>query len=333
MVAYNGYSSTPTKPQGGKWNPFSLEGQLRGLKLEVGSWNWYNSDTWHPGFDTGGTTGSTSSEDDFSWHDGALNSKHKCHTAGGEITWWVRSPGGVGSKENPGLSCLHVLKANPKTNGRDGAYWLKLSSGVKRVYCEMTTHGGGWTAFLSATNGQNLNAWPSASEMGTNWITKYKPLSATSMQHQFKLSADDINGIRTSWETWGNRDGIQFIMQGEDKAYWTTSPGNGDGVWGAENFHRSDCKYEANRVSGVIRNTRCAEIKWAYDQTTWLSGGHWWDNSGSYASWNGHYNEGDHGTGSQCFTTGRGMGYHSGCSFHRGWCGGACNWGIEFVRG
>lgn len=229
----------------------------------------------------------------------------------------------------------------------------------------MTTHEGGWTLWLSLGNGVSAYNMPSRrfySTLGTKLAISKVRAGANGNGPHYKLSEIDINFIRTSWRVWGSEVTPPVKVENEAASYWRTTPQSGTGTFGAESFHRQDCAYKANRRSGQIKTSTCHLNKWWYSSGNdlhgtmqsnanmndpprregtnmgvgydWMTGGHWWDNSPSYTDAFGYHNEGSHGTGGRCYSSGRGLGYHSpGLSpFHRGWCGTAA-WGLEFVRG
>jgi len=333
------YSSFGIKPFGSHpWLALNHRGKIRGLKIETRNLKWYNEKSWHPGFDLAGTAGAGSSEDSFTWHDGALT-KHLCHQSGGDTVWMVRGGATIGTVDAPGMSCNHILHANPKTKGRSGPYYIKLQSKPKpkRVYCDMATHGGGWTMWNKLNRGQQVYSWATNHAVDSHAYSSMNQAgSFTGAASNYKMRGDDINAIRASHQTWGAKFG--YSPNAAAMSYWTMTPGSGTGAYGAENFHRQDCDYAAKQSSSSLKNTKCHWNRWEYtgqvgQQVNWWSGGHWWDNSGCYNSWSSHANEGNHGTGSKCYTNGRGLGYHCGgySPFHRGWCGSA-SWGLEFVR-
>jgi len=325
----------PTKR--GNYHSFSFKGKLKGETIENVALNWYHASpgaNWHAGFDVGGRPGSTSSEDSFTWHDGGLNAKHKCHTTDGDIAYFVRGAIALGSKEKPAQSCLHILKADKTMKGRDGPYFISIKGKTKRVYCEMTTHDGGWTLFTAGgSSGKGFWIGNSGnSQTGSIGINKLEPKSAATPTLNFKMSAADINAIVTSHKSWGPKFGYQPDTD-VSVGYWTTTPTKGKGAWGAENFHSSECVYKNGQSSNSI-SSKCKRNNWIYSaKMSWKggnSGGHWYQNSGCYRSWNAHYGRTN---GATCYQDGRYLGYHcpGHISYHRGWCGNN-DWGLEFVR-
>jgi hypothetical protein len=40
---------------------------------------------------------------------------------------------------------MEILQRNPAVGGKDGVYSIYVAYRIQRVYCDMSTSGGGWT--------------------------------------------------------------------------------------------------------------------------------------------------------------------------------------------
>ena len=257
---------------------------------------------------------------------------------GGETTTMSRTCQEDGSWSPAGdlnrcpRSCYEI-KLTTGTN-TDGMYTIRPtgeSSSDITVYCDMSHNGGGWT-MIGYGNGADITAHSCGTASSYNAggapvraSTSETPAGGT----KWTMPCDVVNTLRLTSTDLGLVD--------SDAGYWVTTPGDGEGALGAENFARHDCVYELMQTSSQVKATTCHQNHWEYNgprgPTTWLPGGHWWDNSDAYRWFMGYHNEGHHGSGGQCFPTGRGLGPHNGghATFHRGWCG-TTAWGIWFVR-
>ncbi len=265
-------------------------------------------------------------------HSGGLSPFHRgwCGGRGWGMTW-VKGQGKPpanaktsNTKNTAKKSCYELLQAGYTISGQ---YWIDPNGGSTNdayiAYCDQVSHGGGWTLVMAAGHGQNITS-PSLSGKHGTGAPKDPSKPANNTLH--KLSDAEINLIV--------KNPGADPSQGMSASYWVTTPGNGQGLFGAENFHRGDCTFKMGQTSGQLKNSTCqySATKYALEPD-WEPGGHWWNNSSAYRWAFGYANEGHHGTGQQCFGDGTGLGPHTPpyAPFHRGWCGSA-SWGLVYAR-
>jgi hypothetical protein len=191
-------------------------------------------------------------------------------------------------------------------------YWIN-AGGTLQVYCNMDDYGGGWTLVLRAGMGYDLTAGNQTVAVGSSPTEATKPANGSAQ----KLSDDVINQIRTN--------------AGGAIGYWVLTPGDGNGKYGAEIFHRSDCAFKMQQNASQVKATTCHQwtVDYSPDKPNWQSGTHWHDSDTPAYGWAfGYLN-----SVSQCQGDGKGLGVHAGshAPFHRGWCGTQA-WGLVYVR-
>nr|XP_022299376.1 ryncolin-1-like [Crassostrea virginica] len=186
--------------------------------------------------------------------------------------------------ENNFKSCSDILKKKPHRKNRDGVYTIFLSTGVKkRVYCDMTTEGGGWTVIQRRFDGSTdfqSKTWQNYAEgFGHSeheyWIGNDAIHDLTKTDKaELRIDLKKFNGEK------GNVTYTKFKVGSKSEKY-KLMVGGFKGSLGMKD------SFTAN--NGMLFTTKDSDNDgWRSNCAAYYGNG-WWFNACSYTNLNGKY--------------------------------------------
>ncbi|XP_028403369.1 uncharacterized protein LOC114526068 isoform X2 [Dendronephthya gigantea] len=154
-------------------------------------------------------------------------------TENNEVFSWRKTDNSkpLGEHFDPGYDCLDILKHD--ANSKDGFYWITLNGNVpKRVYCDMTTDGGGYilVGYMNDTVTWNV---PSNNETvepfgDPHWSSEFGDLQVIDFRIQVS-SDDDFENTKAHWAfRFQNKRSLKNLMIVNQGGCPYNFPGVGD---------------------------------------------------------------------------------------------------------